>query len=116
MNSSQNGGLIQTVRIKSTLVSRLDWVVVFVLAGSTSLPPSLLHAPHNLTTFLASSLAMKETRLVLSKMLWVYDMELVNKDLDLDRDSTNYFLWSKPELWVRFTRRRGVQVSILDSE
>ena len=80
-------------------------------------PPSLLlPALDNLTMFLASSLALKETRLVLSKMLWVYDMELVNKNLDLDRDSTNYFLWSKPEIWVRFTRRRGVQVPILDSE
>ncbi|PUU73918.1 cytochrome P450 [Tuber borchii] len=62
------------------------------------------------------NLATKETRLVLSKMLWVYDMELVNKDIDLDRDSTNYFLWSKPEIWVKFARRRGVQVPILDSE
>ena len=70
----------------------------------------------NLTKFLAFSLALKEIRLVLSKMLWVYDMELVNKDLDIDRDSTSYFLWSKPEIWVRFARRRGVRVPILDSE
>ena len=70
----------------------------------------------NLTIFLAFSLALKEIRLVLSKMLWVYDMELVNKDLNLDRDSTTYFLWIKPEIWVRFTRRQGVHVPILDSE
>ncbi|PUU72908.1 cytochrome P450 [Tuber borchii] len=56
------------------------------------------------------NLALKEIRLVLSKMLWVYDMELVNEDLDLDRDSTTYFLWIKPEIWMRFTRRQGVQV------
>jgi len=115
-NSSQNGGLIRTVRIRSTLVNRSRWVVGFVLAGSTSLLPSLLPLPTNLTIFLAISLALKEIRVVLSKILWVYDMELVNKDLDLDRDSTSYFLWNKPEIWVRFTRRRGVQVPILDSE
>ena len=49
-------------------------------------------------------------------MLWVYDMELVNKGVDLNRDSTSYVLWSKPDLWVRFVRRRGVHVPILDSE
>jgi len=65
---------------------------------------------------LAFGLALKEIRLELSKMLWVYDMELVNKDLDPDRDSASYVLWSKPEIWVRFAPRGGVQVPILDSE
>jgi len=116
MNSSQSVGLIQTVRIRSTPVSRSRWVVEFVLVESISLPLSLFALPTNLTIFLVSSLALKEIRLVLSKMLWVYDMELVNKEVDLNRDSTSYVLWSKPDLWVRFVRRPGVQVPILDSE
>ncbi|KAG0133146.1 cytochrome P450 [Tuber indicum] len=62
------------------------------------------------------NLALKEIRLVLSKMFWVYDMELVNKDADLNRDSTSFVLWDKPDLWVRFTRRREVQVPVLDRE
>ncbi|PUU77618.1 cytochrome P450, partial [Tuber borchii] len=66
--------------------------------------------------YIGRNLALKEIRLVLSKMLWVYDMELVNKSLDLDRDSTSYVLWGKPEIWVRFARRRGAHVPLLDSE
>jgi len=116
MNSSQNVGSIQTVQIKSTPVSRSRWVVEFVLVESISLPLSLFALPTNLTIFLVSSLALKEIRLVLSKMLWAYDMELVNKEVDLNRDSTSYVLWSKPDLWVRFLRRPGVQVPVLDSE
>ena len=82
-----------------------------------SISPYLpLPAPGELTIFLASSIALQEIRLVLSKILWVYDMELVNKDLYLDKDSTSEVLWSKPDIWVRFVRRRGVDVSILDSE
>ena len=38
-------------------------------------------------------------------MLWAYDMELVNKVLGPDRDSTSYVLWRKLEIWVRFARR-----------
>ncbi|KAG0633323.1 putative cytochrome P450 [Tuber brumale] len=38
------------------------------------------------------SLALKEIRPVLSKVFWAYDMELVNKDVDLNRDSTSFVL------------------------
>ena len=56
------------------------------------------------------------TKELLSKMCWVYDMGLVNKDVDINRDSTNFVLWDKPDLWVRFARRQGIHVPVLDSE
>ncbi|CUS11625.1 unnamed protein product [Tuber aestivum] len=62
------------------------------------------------------NLALKEIRLALSKIFWVYEMELVNRGVDLNRDSTSFVLWDKPDLWVRFTRRPGVRVPVLDSE
>ncbi|RPB00818.1 cytochrome P450 [Choiromyces venosus 120613-1] len=62
------------------------------------------------------NLALKEIRLLLSKMFWVYDMELVNKEVDINRDSTSFVLWNKPDLWVRFARRPGVEVPGLDGE
>lgn len=55
-----------------------------------------------------------EMRVILAKMLWTYDMELMNKDLDWDRDSRCYTLWRKPDLFIKFTRRAGIHVPVLD--
>lgn len=44
-------------------------------------------------------------RLTLAKLHWTFDAELVNKDVDLERDSGMYILWNKPDLWVRFSER-----------
>jgi hypothetical protein len=46
-----------------------------------------------------------EINLLLSKLLWKYDLELVNKDLDWFADSKVFVMWWKPALRVRFLAR-----------
>jgi len=51
------------------------------------------------------NLAYLELRIILAKMVWTYNWELVSKDVDWLRDSTLYILWKKPEMRVRFHPR-----------
>jgi cytochrome P450 len=53
-----------------------------------------------------NSLAWIELNTVLAKLLWKYDLELVNQDVDWQRDSTMHTLWKKPELMVRVKTRK----------
>lgn len=48
-----------------------------------------------------------EINLLLAKLLWKYEMELVNKDLDWLGKGKVFVMWWKPELWVRFHERHG---------
>ena len=50
---------------------------------------------------------MMEINLILAKMLWRYDLELVDKDLDWEGRSQMHILWWKPDLQVRFRERKG---------
>lgn len=50
-----------------------------------------------------------EMNLLLAKMLWTYDLELVNMDLDWEGGSHMHVMWWKPELRVRFCRRSDVK-------
>ncbi|KAF3760410.1 benzoate 4-monooxygenase cytochrome P450, partial [Cryphonectria parasitica EP155] len=50
---------------------------------------------------LGRNLAWMEMRTVLAKLLWTYDLELVNTEVDWHRDSSMLTLWRKPSLWVR---------------
>lgn len=47
-----------------------------------------------------------EINLILAKMLWKYDLELVNPNLDWEGESQLHVMWWKPELNVRFKERR----------
>jgi len=48
--------------------------------------------------------AYMQLRLALAKIVWTFDMELTNGDtVDWDRDLRLYAIWSRPEVWVRFT-------------
>ena len=53
-------------------------------------------------------------RVILAKMLWTFDMELMDSKLDWVKDNTTCGLWRKPDLPIRFTRRKGIAVPILD--
>ncbi len=53
-----------------------------------------------------NSLAWMELNLVLSKLLFVYDLELLDEKLDWHRDSRMATLWQKPELRVKVIPRR----------
>lgn len=41
--------------------------------------------------------------LQLTKIIFTYEMELIDQDLDWIQDCKMHFLWWKPELNVRFT-------------
>ena len=67
-------------------------------------PPGYLKV--NIALILASSLAWMELHMVLAKLLFTYELELVNTDLDWHRDSRMATLWQKPELMVRVKPRK----------
>lgn len=46
--------------------------------------------------------------LILSKLLYKYDMELVSKGLDWEGSSHMHVMWWKPEMRVRFLERGAV--------
>lgn len=48
-----------------------------------------------------------EMSLILAKMLWRYDLELVNEELDWLGESKVHVMWWKPELMVRFMVRKA---------
>ncbi|KAI1380472.1 cytochrome P450 [Hypoxylon crocopeplum] len=53
---------------------------------------------------IGKNFAHLELNLILSKLLWTYDLELVNKDLDWEENSHEHVMWTKPELMVIFKR------------
>ncbi|GJC85380.1 trichothecene C-15 hydroxylase [Colletotrichum liriopes] len=53
---------------------------------------------------LGRNFALMELNLVLAKLLWSYDMELVNKEVNFLEQSTVHVLWWKPALFVRWHR------------
>ncbi|KAI2601923.1 putative cytochrome P450 [Hypoxylon sp. NC1633] len=50
---------------------------------------------------LGKSLGWMEMRQALAKLIWNFDLELADSNLDWHRDSRMYTLWSKPHLNVR---------------
>lgn len=57
------------------------------------------HGPRNC---LGRNLAYHEARLLLAKVLWNFDLELVDPDLKWI-DQSVFFLWDKPDLMIRLT-------------
>ncbi|KAI9368157.1 cytochrome P450 [Aspergillus egyptiacus] len=54
------------------------------------------------------SFAYMEMNLILAKMLWTYNLELVNKDLDWLKEGKVHVLWWKPKLMIRFHKRQDL--------
>jgi cytochrome P450 len=52
--------------------------------------------------FLSINLAYIEMRIILARMVFEFDWELVSRDVDWERDTILKILWQKPELRVRF--------------
>lgn len=49
-----------------------------------------------------------QARVVLAKLVWYFDSELVNGDkIDWERDNTLNAIWVRPDVWVRFTPSGG---------
>ncbi|KAF2994324.1 hypothetical protein E8E14_001802 [Neopestalotiopsis sp. 37M] len=57
---------------------------------------------------LGINLAKVEARLTLAKLAWKYDWELVNKDVDLLKESKLFTLWQKPDVRVKYTPHGGL--------
>ncbi|EMF14032.1 cytochrome P450 [Sphaerulina musiva SO2202] len=55
---------------------------------------------------LGQNFAYMEINLIMAKMFWKYDLELVDKELDWDKQSQLHVMWWKPELRVRFKERK----------
>ncbi|KAK3386864.1 putative cytochrome P450 [Podospora didyma] len=56
---------------------------------------------------LGKTLAWMEMRTTLAKIIWMYDLELVDSSIDWHRDSEMRTLWHFPKLMVRATKRAG---------
>ncbi|KAI8934410.1 hypothetical protein NX059_009145 [Plenodomus lindquistii] len=54
---------------------------------------------------LGINLAYLEMKIILAKMVFAYDWELVNKDLDFLEEANLYLLWKKPAVMVKFHPR-----------
>ncbi|CAI0645398.1 unnamed protein product [Colletotrichum noveboracense] len=54
---------------------------------------------------LGRNFAWMELNLMLARLLWSYDMELVDKDVRFIEQSRVHVLWWKPKLFVRWHRR-----------
>ncbi|KAI3333250.1 cytochrome P450 [Ustulina deusta] len=54
---------------------------------------------------LGRNFAYMEISLILAKMLWRYDLELVNKDIKWLDEGKVHIMWWKPSLFVRFHER-----------
>ncbi|KAJ5870143.1 cytochrome P450 [Penicillium solitum] len=56
---------------------------------------------------LGQNFAMMEINLILAKMFWRYDLELLDPNLDWEGQSHMHVMWWKPELPVRFFERQA---------
>ena len=71
----------------------------------------ILHCTLNLTyadKHPHSRLAWMELHMILAKMHFMYDLELVDLGVDWQRDSEMHLLWKKPPLLTKVHRRHGV--------
>ncbi|PMD33124.1 cytochrome P450 [Hyaloscypha variabilis F] len=54
---------------------------------------------------IGQNMAWMEMRILIAKMVFLFDYELVDEKLDWERDSPAFILWQKPELWTKVTPR-----------
>ena len=52
------------------------------------------------------SFALVEISLILAKMHWTYDLELMDKNLDWEGQSHMHVMWWKPAVNIRFSEAR----------
>ena len=48
-------------------------------------------------------MAWMELRIIIAKMVFLFDFELIDDKLDWDRDGTCFVLWQKPDLMTKVT-------------
>jgi len=55
------------------------------------------------------NMAWMELRILVAKMVFLFDFELMDDDLDWLRDGRCFRLWQKPDLWTKVTLRPGLE-------
>ncbi|RYP76857.1 hypothetical protein DL769_003543 [Monosporascus sp. CRB-8-3] len=58
---------------------------------------------------LGRNFAQMEMNLLMAKIFWSYDLELVNKEVNWLKEGKVHVLWWKPKLFVRFHRRASIK-------
>ena len=51
-----------------------------------------------------------ELRIVLAKLYWKFDLELLDRSVDWQGSSRMYTLWKKPQLRVKVFHRAGAGI------
>ena len=54
---------------------------------------------------MVASFSLMEINLIVAKIFWKYDLELVNKDFNWPRDGRVHLGWWWPKLYLRFHPR-----------
>ncbi|KAH8786726.1 cytochrome P450 [Hyaloscypha sp. PMI_1271] len=54
---------------------------------------------------IGQNMAWMELRILVAKMVFLFDFKLVDDNLDWDRDGLCFRLWQKPDLWTNVTKR-----------
>jgi hypothetical protein len=54
------------------------------------------------------SLALLELQVILTKLLYVYDLEMVDDGKDFESESRSFLFWRKSKVLTCFNRRQGV--------
>ena len=110
--SSQSAGSILPVEIKERPANLSHWAHEVAWVESKILIPSLamkiLHFQffvHGTRLTHICSFAFVEMNLILAKLHFRYDLELVDPRLDWEGQSTLHVMWSKPELLVKIKPR-----------
>jgi len=101
-NSFRNAGLTRTKRTISELPI-LSWSAHDpVLVEGKSY---LLHG--HWTELTQVSMAWMEMRIVLAKLYYTFDIELLDQDLDWHRDCKMYLIWQRPMLKAKLSVRKN---------
>ena len=110
--SSQSAGSILPVEIKERPASLSHWAHEAAWAESKIVIPSLaMRFLHFVIVVQGTrlthicSFAFVEMNLILAKLHFRYDLELVDPRLDWEGQSTLHVMWSKPELLVKIKPR-----------
>lgn len=110
--SSLSAGSILPVEIRERPASLSHWAHEAAWVESKFVIPSLAMKSFHFVLFVQGtrlthicSFAFVEMNLILAKLHYRYELELVDPRLDWEGQSTLHVMWSKPELLVKIKHR-----------
>jgi len=57
---------------------------------------------------MGQNMAWMELRILIAKLVFLFDFELADDELDWDRDCACFRLWQRPDLWTKVTMREDL--------